>query len=623
MREPIETCNAGCNVGTAPPGAANRWQKTAPLRALLVAALAAAALVGCQAGPSHGDANNNTVAPECESDADCVAGGEVCSPHRVCLPRARGSLPLAIALGPVENDGSAPRRTEYGIPPLELTVEDGVARVTYPEGRLLSGAVMVVNDVEVALQATLTASRPSRIPGRPKVTASRSVLAEGFLLRPDPNEVDTSFDLVLLPDITYTVRATPESPYDEKYHPLMRDVTLEHDEEQWFMFGDPEQSIHVAGAVLDALGAPVNGVRVKAVDEETGLYISSTGITDETGTFHLLMPAGIRSYRLTFGPSDENGTVPVIVQSGVIIGDTAAQQGPENAYDNPESLEPIHLPAFPTPVPFTFLLQGRGSDGTIQPAAGVSVTFETTVGHESSVEGIYRVSGVTNNEGEVELELIPGDSTRNRSYDVTVITPVDEEHEFASTVLEGEHAVKVGTSGGAITLELDRRVPFSSSVSSSWEGDLSGVTVQARRLDGPEALRNTLRSAVTKETGRFNLKLDPGQYNLEILPPTGLPLPRWVIQEPLEVLPDELPASFVDGLTLPDAAVLQVQVTGDGATPAPKANVRVSVYLVDDFCATLNPVDYHTCDVDSVLLGEAITDADGRARVLVPDTANE
>ena len=198
-----------------------------------------------------------------------------------------------------------------------------------------------------------------------------------------------------------------------------------------------------------------------------------------------------------------------------------------------------------------------------------------------------------------------------------MLTPVDAGSEFASDVLEGDHALQVGLSGGVMTLELTRRIPVSATVFSDAWGEIAGLTVQARRLDGPAELRDTLRSVSTDETGRFSLRLEPGTYRVELLPPLGIPLPRWVLSDLWHVDADDLPV-FPDGLPSPDPEVLELRVVTSGPEPAPLPYVRVALYQVDDFCAALNPVDIGLCDRPPAFLGDAVTDASGRVRLLVP-----
>jgi hypothetical protein len=340
-------------------------------------------------------------------------------------------------------------------------------------------------------------------------------------------------------------------------------------------------------------------------------------VTDETGTYHLLLPRGLRSYQIQLAPDGADGSAPVFLAEQVEMGAMADAQGPENSYDNPERVPPIHLPAYPHPIPVTLQLQGRSSDGSLVPVAGAIVTLATEFGDPETIHGQYEVSATSDESGQVQVDLLPGDSGDNRAYRVTVITPVDAGSEFASDVLDGDRALQVGLAGGVMTLELSRRLPVSATVFSDALGELPGVTVQARRLDGPDALRDTLRSVSTDETGRFSLRLEPGTYRVELLPPSGIPLPRWVLSDPW-IVDAEDPPVFPDGLAAPASEVLELRIVTSDPEPAPLPYVRVSLYQVDAFCAALNPVDIGLCDRPPAFLGDAVTDASGLVRLLVP-----
>lgn len=573
-------------------------------------------LAGCLGSSGGGNQVSGEHRP-CNTDGDCEASGEVCSAHKVCLPRAIGAHSFGLELRPPSDAElqTGVRLAQHELAPLDVDLRAGGVVVEMPEAVHLTGKVAVVDSVPV--QATVTVSRASRIPGRPKVLLSQSVIAEGVVLQPNRDEVTPTFDVLISEDATYTLRATPDAPFEQMYFPITTELWPDGDVVHWLVFGDPEGSIYAKGSVVDSLGAGVPDVRVKAVDGISGQRLSSIGVTDRTGTFRLLLPREIRSYTLSFGPNVLGVAVPEIIHQNVIIGLMAEEQGAEHGFDNPELLGTFQLPAYPTPQRFSFQLLGRSSSGEEVAIPGASVTFATSIGHEATLVGTFVTNAVSEDDGLVAVDLVPGTTGQARTYDVVIVPPAGSE--FASEGLIGERAVEVGATGGVgQVLQLSRRVAFTGAVYSAGLRAVTDVIVQSRRLDGSEGIRGSLRSTTTKQDGRFSLWLDPGRHAIELLPPTGLPLPRWLVPEELIVMESSSQIVDVASLILPGAEVLEVQVVTSSAPYTPVAGVVVAVYLVSPFCAALNPLDYALCDREPMFLGEATSDAVGRARVVVP-----
>lgn len=572
------------------------------------AGLILASLQGCgMAGTDP--TNSNPVKPDCETDEDCAAEGKLCSAYKVCLPVANSVRGFGIELNPPPevNGGDDDRKlTQTEIPPEELQYVPGaVLRLPYPEAVLVSGGLRVYDDGRPleAMQATITASRDSRLVGRPKVVVSQTINTHLAFARPSDPEIEDNpdFTMMLSPGVSHSIRAVPQSPYDEMYHSLTKNRTLESDSPLIFMFGEVDQTDYLSGAVVDALGTGVPDVQVRAVDDDLGHYVSTLGTTNVHGEFILAVPAGLRSYKLTFSPSAENLFVPETTHDQVVCCDHDG-----NSYETPQELGDFMLPAFPDAQTFQFRLEGIESSGMQLAVPEVTVTFETTVGQPGGVTGKYITTTTSDETGVVAVDLVPGDFGYNRPYKVTIITPPTSE--FASEV-KPEFAV--GATGGAgEVIYLTRRVPFAGHVSAD-SPSLEGITLKARRIEGYEELAGVLLSTVTDPDGRFNLLLDPGLYTLELQPPASIPLPRWALEVPEYVQLEADETVWNAGIiSIPSAAVLQVQVdSASGETQI--ENATVAVYLVEPTCD-------QACDFSAVLLGEAVTDANGRARLIVP-----
>jgi hypothetical protein len=576
-----------------------------------VGLIAASLQTGC--GSPATDLNNSPVTPDCETDADCVDQGELCSAYKVCLPRANGLVALGIELSPPPeiNADSGMQLTQFEVPPWELYYgADGLVRISYPEAVLMSGALRVIDDGRPleAMQATVTTTRDSRLPGRPKVVTSKTISALRTYVRPSDEDVESNpdFTMMLPGGVAHTIRTAPLSPYDEAYYPESREETLDSDSAMIFMFGEADTTDYLSGVVVDALGAGVGAVKVRAVDEVSGHYVSTLGTTDERGEFILSVPRGLRSYTLTFSPSADNQWVPETTHEMV---QCCEHDG--NTIDSPQDVGEFMLPAFPDPQTFQFAIEGIWTSGMQDPVSEVTVSFETTVGQPGGVTGKYVTTATSDDAGVVTVDLVPGDMSENRMYKLTIVTSPTSE--FASDVRSD---FAVGPNGGAgEIIVLDPRVPFTGHVSAD-SPSLESITVKARRNDDSYSeLSGVLLSTVTDTEGRFNLLLDPGMYTLELQPPTSIPLPRWAVDVPEFVQLDGNEPAWSDLIiSIPSAAVLQVQVESESGEFLLE-NVAVAVYLIDPACAEQLG---ENCDYSAVLLGEAVTDANGQARLIVP-----
>ncbi|MFH2006318.1 MAG: carboxypeptidase-like regulatory domain-containing protein [bacterium] len=571
--------------------------------------LIVASQTGC-GGPSTGAQNQNPVLKSCQVDEDCESSEELCSAYLVCMPRATGGVALGFELTPpVQGTQGGMKLTQTEVPPWEVDYgSDGVVSIGYQEAVRLTGSVMVMvtDNPDIPLQATITATRDSRLPGRPKVVLSKSVDALGIMYRPEPTEEATSFTMMLPKGVRHTLRATPLSPFDQVYHPTTMDFEIEADTPMTFVFGEADNTDYLTGVVVDAVGAPVFGVKVRAVDEGNGIFVSTVDETDETGSFRLAVPRGLRTYKLTFSPSETNQNVPQVTHNQV---ECCNHDG--NSVDTPEDLGEFMLPAFPMPQTYQFKITGLESSGHLAEGIEGTLTFETEVGQPGGVTGVFTATASVDASGKVTVDLIPGDTSENRVYKVTVITPPS--CEFASEVRE---EFEVGPLGGVgESIELTRRVPFVGSVQGN-SPTLEAIRVQARRAGDVEAFVGQLLGTDTAQDGRFNLLLDPGFYAIELLPPTGVPLPRWAINvgRKVELLDDETVWN-AGVIAIPDAAVLEARIRSTNTSGTLLEGVKVSVYMFDDDCSF---PDAGPCGFPPILLGEATTNSGGLVRLIVP-----
>lgn len=242
-------------------------------------------------------------------------------------------------------------------------------------------------------------------------------------------------------------------------------------------------------------------LQVRAIDNDTGVPVSSTALTDGDGSFSLrLSPtAGAWSLRVTGG--SERPLFPnITVNPGLLYGDGQAV---------------IQVPRS-TPVSYRGRIETFGGDAVV----GATVTFvsEESILDERGVRGSFRASAHVDGEGEFDLELVPGD------YEV-VITPGDDE--LAVTVDNVSISAEAGSLRGQ-AFRVARRTRLGGVVRALDGQVMSDVAVEAVALGhrggdvlGSLAHFNRSSSAVSYETGRFDLPLDVGAFDIVLKPPAG------------------------------------------------------------------------------------------------------
>jgi hypothetical protein len=266
----------------------------------------------------------------------------------------------------------------------------------------------------------------------------------------------------------------------------------------------------------------------------------------------------------------------------------------------------LKLPTFPKPQKFSAPVVSTVTEGATETRiVGAKVRFATTLQGAVGGEATYVRDVQTGADGAAQVELIPGEPGRPRSYTVRVLPP--ERSEYAIRCV-GSYVVSSGGGddvrlGGSIS--LSRRTLISGRVFHADGAPAGGVRIRSTRLGGSidtecgTELAATPGETLTDPKGQYRVLVEPGDYRMEYEPPAGAPSP-YLIEEKVEI---QIP--MARDVRLPLATVVQGRVN-DPETGKPVSDAVVRVF--DPGSATMRAVQR----------GQGISAADGTVRVVVP-----
>jgi hypothetical protein len=540
---------------------------------LLVAALVVA-VAGCKSGPSG--ASVACGPPECPADSTLLLVAEVDPPSDSRLVRQEFS---SVTLDP---------QTGLFVLALDQQVE-------------VSGTVSVGSGTAAKpVAATVVATRPSRIIGRPDVVYQGTV-----------NPIDGSYTVFVsrsLPGEKYTLRvaSTDTSLVPPKTLPVLADTDKIVD----VTFEAPLTLPELHGTIVDSLQQPVAGMQVQATTVATqttaAVVVSTTTVTDASGAYSIRLvnnpPAKVT---LTATPTMLANVGLPSLQRAI---DTT-KLGPTNAMT-----ATLTVPPLPTVVHVSYNVVGNGTSGAMIPVTAATCVFSADVSDPHATDGTtatFRTSAMTDSvTGGVAVDLIPTESG-NRDYTVTV-TP-DATQPFASETTT--ESVAPGGYGGNITLML--RSQLSGRVLDPDGKALKGLmvvpaapTLAATLAATPFSVATTPAQANAGTDGRFSLRLDEGFWDVGLVPPADAMLPRlWLTQLDLNQDLD------VGTVIVPHGVMVHGVVHDPSGAPLAHANVRV--YTVLSGNATCAPTDQQ-CLAPPRLRAETSSGTDGVISFILP-----
>ena len=546
------------------------------LRHVTLLALALVVAVGgCKSSPSG--AHVTCSPPECATDSTLLLVAEVDPPTDSQLVRQ-------------EFDSvSIDQQTGLFTLPLDPQVT-------------LSGTVQVGTGAQAKnVAATVVATRPSRILGRPDVVYQATV-----------NPVDGTYRLVVSqtrPGEQYAMRAATTDA--SLVPPTTVTVEADADREVDVSFAAPLTLPEVHGTILDSLQQPVAGMQVQATTVATSttqaVVLSTTTVTDANGAYSIrLVPSPPAAVVLTATPTTQvDRALPSLARTidttklGPTLSLTAG----------------LTVPPLPAPVLVSYNVVGTGTSGALIPVTAATCTFVADVSDPHAADGTvatYQTSAMTDAlSGAVAVSLIPTESG-NRSYVVTVAPDATQAFATKTTTINVAPAAGYGPD---ITLSL--RSQLSGRVVDPDGQPLhnlqivpAAATVAAALGPATYAATTTPAQASADSDGRFSVRVDEGVWDVGLVPPADAMLPRlWLSSLDLSQDLD------VGTVTVPRGVMVHGVVHDPAGAPLAHASVRI--YTVTGANADCAPTDPQ-CLVPPRLRAESSSGADGVVALVLP-----
>jgi hypothetical protein len=527
-------------------------------------------------------------ADECSEDDDCPTGNACMA--SVCVAR----------VGPAGYTASVE---------LEPPLESATARREYPAIAFSADPATLQLDRRVSLHARLVPSpadqtdrrssvevvlsAASILPGRPDITFEGGGIsgAPSFLY-----ETQLAVPEALL-GRPARLRVLPDMPLDQVLCPWQLDVVVAAEMTQ--PLPGETDTIRVEGKVVaaatDAM-MPAYQARLFAGSR----MVSNVARTDATGKFALRAQEqvlrGREDARIEITQADlANASTKLVL---TFAGATA-------------NLGELKLPPVPAPIMFVVPVYEAQSQGTElkAPVVGASVRFFTRVGGASAGEIHYVRTGQTGPEGTASIPLLPGSGSDTRDYVVSVVPPASS---VTGSLCVPTYAIGAPVANNRVTatIFLPRKATFTGAIRRFDGRPAPRMNVRATRIDAsfPPACGTTLASPPTEGMadgdGVFQLMLDPGDYLVDVDPPSGGGLPRMTLPSVTVTVP-----STVRDIDLPEGLLVEGKVVSPEGEPVGQTRVRV---FPNGAAATLA----------GNLLGSALTGADGQFRVVLPRLAD-
>jgi hypothetical protein len=542
----------------------------------IVAALALLVVVAGGCSPKSSGTKVACSPPECATDSTLLLVAEVDPPADAQLVRQEFA---AITIDP-----------QTGMFALDML----------PQVTLSGTVVMGSGTTAKPVAATVVATRPSRIVGRPDVVYQATV-----------NPLDGTYKLVVSSTLVgekYAVRVTTTDLSLEPPKTMM--VEADADERLDVAFDAPLTLPELHGTILDSLQQPVPGMQVQASTVATAttpsVVLSTTTVTDANGAYSIrLSPTLPDKVTLTATPTmlaaDDLPTLARTVDTSKLGPTSALTAG-------------LTVPPLPAPVNVSYNVTGTGTSGATMAVTAATCVFTADVSDPHATDGtaaIHQATAMTDPlTGAVNVALIPT-ASGNRSYVVTV-TP-DATQPFATKTT----TVSVGAAGYGPDIVLALRAQLSGRVLDPEGQPLHNLMVVPAAATlaatlGPTAfsVSTTPQQANAGSDGRFSLRVDEGVWDVGLVPPAGALLPRlWLTQLDLDADLD------VGTVVVPKGVMVHGVVHDPTGGALAHANVRI--YTIPSGNANCAPTD-EQCLAPPRLRAEGSSGTDGVVALILP-----
>jgi hypothetical protein len=565
----------------------------------------------------------------CSSGDDCGANASCDGSLGICVARHRPDVGVFLRFTYPSAEGVTIR--EFLSQPLDTA---GDLHVSLPAPVTVEGWVRGGDPLR-AVQARLTLSRPSPIPG------DRSEQAEARA-DPDPSFDDwltgRTFSLVVPQSQAgrepYTAVVEPLGEDADEFPPLAVDgLTFDGRAVQRLEVTLPSGADvrRLVGLVVRSDGSPIPNLSVRAEDPDTGRRISSIAFSapyatlaggdppepPATGSFELLLPVGADRIRLVVSPTADEPTFPTLTIDGLSCAALDVDADTVVEFDGVEQ-PAIAFPVIGLPVRLEGTVEGLEPDSLVaSPVPGAALRFvRQIVTGDPNLEAVFEQVAVTDSSGRI---VPPGDNPDGAlgiallegDYEVTVNPP--DRLRMAGLHESFLRVAPASPTGERVqrgqVFQLAARAELLGYVTDPLARPVGSLAVETQLVDPAGDIRGAdpadLNRVVSGETwfdGGFELFVEPGTHLLVLRPDTATSYPWRLLPE--IVAPDGL----VD-------ADLEAPVVLTGIVEMPDPSSGVAGPAADVTVDALVPSAAAAGSV--VHVGRATTDADGRFRLLL------
>ncbi len=402
--------------------------------------------------------------------------------------------------------------------------------------------------------------------------------------------------------------------------PLWQEEAISADTALALRLRPPSELAVVSGRIINALGEGVSNLTVQVLNS-SGQIVSSTAVSEPAPGL------GKGAYRLFVDPAltYAKDTLTVVVRPGPLVDSTTPilEANLEPQHSGGQTQVDFAVPSHRTPMAFQLPIRGGMPGSSALPIEGATVQALVMLEDASTIKlgnrAYYLATGKSDAQGIARLSLVPApNGGSNLVYQVTIYSPSLQP--FASLL---QTPVQVGPNAGLLgAVLLQKRAELRGRLVSAQGMPVAGAEVVATPIANTETYSSPLNSMsigadlsqiTTDGAGRFALRLDAGDYDLEFVPISGT--------EARSSL-DNLRISDADielgDVHLPPLSLGTLQVLGpNGATVA---DTKVRIFELPDLSARpgIACTAELPCSKNAKLRGEAFTGSDGLAKILLP-----